>query len=68
MRLRIRHILAVALLVGCAYGGMRYEATRIQATCESDSSPTVLNGHAYVCLTAQRAWEIQQALAMRSST
>jgi hypothetical protein len=46
---------------------MRYEATRIQATCESDSSPTVLNGHAYVCLTAQRAWEIQQALAARGA-
>lgn len=67
MQIRIRHLVSLALLVGAAYGGVRYEATQIQRTCEASDAPTVLNGTAYVCLTSEQANRIRAALSQRGT-
>lgn len=61
----IRHILVLALLAGAAYGGMRYEAVKIQQTCEDPDAGTVLNGKPYVCLTLERATALRKRLYER---
>lgn len=48
------------------YGGIRYEATAIQQTCEHDV-PTILNGTPYVCLTAEQANGIAKQLQQRGA-
>lgn len=50
MHIKIRHFIAAALLIGAAYGGYRYEATRIQQSCDDPHAVTRLNDQAYVCL------------------
>lgn len=67
MTIRIRHILTLALMAGAVYGGMRYEATKIQQTCEDDSAGTVLNGQPYVCITLEQATELRKRLKERGA-
>ena len=57
-----RIALELLLILAAAYSGLRYEATRIQLTCEADNEATVLNGTAYICLTADAARAIRQQL------
>lgn len=67
MIIRIKHILMLSLLAGAVYGGMRYEATKIQQTCEDDSAGTVLNGQTYVCITLEQATELHKRLKERGA-
>jgi hypothetical protein len=46
-------LLAVVWYVG-ANMGAGYRADQIQATCESEDAPTIINGTTYVCFS-QRA-------------
>lgn len=50
--MKIRHALWLLLAAGAFYVGLCVEANRVQSTCEDENAPTVLNGTAYVCLTA----------------
>lgn len=53
-------ILAVSLLAA-AYAGAHYRESQIQATCESDSAPTIINGTTYLCLSAQQIDKIRKS-------
>jgi hypothetical protein len=59
---KLRYPIIAALLAASAYGGIRYEATRIQQTCEADSGATWLNGTPYLCLS-QRHIELMRSHA-----
>jgi hypothetical protein len=59
--MKFRYWLTAALLCAAAYGGMRYEATTVQRTCETDA-PTMLNGTAYICITLEQAQGIRERL------
>lgn len=67
MTIRIRHILIVALMIGAVYGGIRYEATTIQRSCEDEDAGTILNGQTYVCLTLEQATVLRKRLHERGA-
>lgn len=52
--MKLRYPIIATLLAVSAYGGTRYEATRIQQTCEADRGATVLNGTPYLCLSQRQ--------------
>ncbi|MFM0263308.1 hypothetical protein [Paraburkholderia sediminicola] len=58
--MKLRYPIIAVLLAVSAYGGTRYEATRIQQTCEADRGATVLNGTPYLCLS-QRQIDMMRA-------
>lgn len=65
--MKLRYFIVYALWVGVGiYGGMHYEATRIQQTCESDA-PTMLNGTPYICLTGAQAAGIAKRVHERGA-
>jgi hypothetical protein len=67
MRRLIKPILLLAIGAWSGlYAGYRYEATRIQQTCEADNGHTVLNGTEYLCLS-QRQIEIMKAHNQRGA-
>lgn len=50
----MRTILTMLLLIAAAFwAGTSYKADRIATTCESDDTPTVINGREYLCLSAR---------------
>jgi len=63
MELTMRHVnivltLASAAMLG-AIVGAQHRANQIQATCESDSALTVINGTQYVCLSRRQVEQMQ---------
>lgn len=58
--MKLRYPIIAALFAASAYGGVRYEATRIQQTCEADEGATWLNGTPYLCLS-QRQIDIMRS-------
>lgn len=58
--MKLRYPLVVLALAACAYGGMRFEATRIQQTCEADDGATWLNGTPYLCFSQRQIQILRQ--------
>jgi hypothetical protein len=65
MTIRIRHILTLLIITAAAYGGIRYEATKIEQSCLDEDAATVLNGTTYVCITLEQATELRKRLKER---
>jgi hypothetical protein len=65
MTIRIRDILTFLLITAAAYGGIRYEAVKIEQSCLDENAATVLNGTAYVCLTMEQAIDLRKRLKER---
>lgn len=52
-------LLIVAMVLAAFGAGSQFIASRIQATCESDDTPTVINGTEYLCLSARHLEQLR---------
>lgn len=53
--MKVRYLIIAVICAGIGMQvGIRYEATRIQTTCENDQGATWLNGTAYLCLSQRQ--------------
>jgi hypothetical protein len=55
-------LLILIVLPGSFYIGTRFEAFRIQQTCEDQHAWTVVNGVHYACFTMEELQNIQRRL------